>query len=417
MVIRRDRFGLAVTTDSPATAEAIDRFTGEVLSHGREAGLLLAAAEADPGCALLQAYSGALYLFLQTAEGAAKAAPFLERARTLARGASERERLTVAALDAWGAGATDRALHLHRTIARRWPRDLLNLKLAQIHQLNRGDRAGMRELAEAALPHNWRTSYAWGMLAFALEQAGALDAAEDAGRRAVAMNPDDPWAQHAVAHVLEARGDPAAGLAFVEPLSGTWERCSSFMYTHNWWHTALFRLELDEQAAALALFDGRVWGVRKTHVQDQVNAVSLLSRLELRGVDVGGRWADVADHVRPRIHDRQNGFLDLHYLYALARAGDGEAVACLLAGMEGFAATGPASCRPVWHEVAVPAARALAAHAAGRFAEAAATLGPLLPRLYLLGGSTAQQTWFHRLHHDARRRAAGAPCARPGACA
>ena len=66
----------------------------------------------------------------------------------------------------------------------------------------------MRELAEAALPHGREHSYAWGMLAFALEQAGALDAAEDAGRRAVGMNRDDPWAQHAVAHVLEARGDP-----------------------------------------------------------------------------------------------------------------------------------------------------------------------------------------------------------------
>ncbi|UEM02857.1 tetratricopeptide repeat protein [Skermanella rosea] len=417
MPIRRDRYGLDVTTEFPATVEAIDRFTGEVLSHGRDAGLLLAAAEADPGCALLQAYAGALYLFLQTSEGAVKAAPFLARARALVGGASERERLMVAALDAWGSGAADRALHLHRRIARDWPHDLLNLKLAQIHQLNRGDRAGMRELAEAALPHAWRISYAWGLLAFAMEQAGALDAAEDAGRKAVAMNPDDPWAQHAVAHVLEARGDPAAGLAFLEPLSATWERCSSFMYTHNWWHTALFRLDMDEGAAALALFDGRVWGVRKTYVQDQVNAVSLLSRLELRGIDVGGRWSDVADHVRPRVGDRQNGFLDLHYLYALARAGEEAAAASLLAGIEAFARSGPAPCRPVWGEVALPAARALAAHAGGRFAEAAATLGPLLPRLHLLGGSTAQQTWFTRLHQDARVRAAGDQLARTGACA
>ena len=148
------------------------------------------------------------------------------------------------------------------------------------------------------------------------------------------MNRDDPWAQHAVAHVLEARGEPAAGLEFLSALSGTWDRCSSFMYTHNWWHTALFRLDMDGAAASLALFDERVWGVRKNSVQDQVNAVSLLSRLELRDVDVGARWVDVAAHVRPRIHDRQNAFLDLHYLYALARAGEDEAVAEILTGME-----------------------------------------------------------------------------------
>jgi hypothetical protein len=224
MPTRQDRFGHPVTTAIPATVEAIDRFIWEVLSHGKEAGSLLAAAEADPDCALLQAYASALYLFLQTAEGLRKAAPFLARARTLAHGASERERLIVAALDAWGAGAPERALDLHHRIALHWPRDLLNLKLAQIHQLSRGDRAGMRELAEAALPHGREHSHTWGMLAFALEQAGALDAAEDAGRRAVGMNRHDPWAQHAVAHVLEARGDPARGLAFLAPLSGTWDR-------------------------------------------------------------------------------------------------------------------------------------------------------------------------------------------------
>src|SRR3954462_2591717 len=138
MPTRYDRFGHPVTTAIPATVEAIDCFIREVLSHGKEAGALLAAAEADPDCALLQAYAGALYLFLQTAEGVAKAAPFLERARTLTRRASEREALMVAALDAWGAGAADWALDLHRRIALHWPRDLLNLKLAQIHQLNRG---------------------------------------------------------------------------------------------------------------------------------------------------------------------------------------------------------------------------------------------------------------------------------------
>jgi tetratricopeptide (TPR) repeat protein len=417
MPIRHDRFGHAVTTAMPATVEAIDRFTLEVLSHGKEAGALLAAAEADPGCVLAQAYAGTLYLFLQTAEGLDKAAPYLTRARGLVHGATERERLTVAALDAWGAGRPERALDLHRRIALGWPRDLLNLKLAQIHQLNRGDRAGMRELAEAALPHGREHSYAWGMLAFALEQAGALDAAEDAGRRAVDMNHDDPWAQHAVAHVLEARGDPEHGLAFLAPLSRTWDRCSSFMYTHNWWHAALFRLDMDDAAASLALFDTRVWGVRKTYVQDQVNAVSLLSRLELRGVDVGGRWTDVAAHVLPRIHDRQNAFLDLHYLYALARAGEIEAVTGMLAEMETYAETAPSPSRPIWSEVAVPAARALKAHARGRFVEAAAALAPVLPRMFLLGGSTAQQTWFQQLHRDSRLRAERDPVVRPGICA
>jgi len=48
----------------------------------------------------------------------------------------------------------------------------------------------------------------------------------------------------------------------------------------------------------------------------------------------------------------------------------------------------------------------------GRFAEAAAILGPVLARMFLLGGSTAQQSWFQHLHHDARSWAAGDPATR-----
>ena len=41
----------------------------------------------------------------------------------------------------------------------------------------------------------------------------------------------------------------------------------------------------------------------KEYPQDQINAVSLLARLELAGVDVGPRWADVADHLALRLAD------------------------------------------------------------------------------------------------------------------
>lgn len=208
------------------------------------------------------------------------------------------------------------------------------------------------------------------------------------------MNPDDPWAQHAVAHVFEARGQWREGIEWLGARSDSWERCSSFMLTHNWWHLALFHLARGEAEQALALFDARVWGVRKTYVQDQVNAVSLLARLEHAGVDVGARWLDVAAHVRPRIFDRQNPFLDLHFGYALARAGEDVAVAKLLGGIKDHAARGAA---PVWREIALPAARGIVAYARGQLREAAVWLAPLAGRLHLLGGSTAQQRWFERM--------------------
>lgn len=389
-----DRAGLPISTDRAEVVAAIERFTEELLSHGQHAAVVLEAAELDPASTLAQACAAALYLFLQTREGVQRARPWLERAHAAADRANERERRLLAALEAWSAGQPQAALAQHLEIARRWPRDLLNAKLAQIHQLGLGDRSGMRALTEALLPHNTQVSYAWGLHAFALEQAGELDAALEAGQRAVAMNADDPWAQHAVAHVLDARQQHARGLDWLLGHAPRWERCSSFMFTHNWWHVALLHLALDDGDAALDLYDQRVWGVRKTYVQDQVNAVSLLSRIEQQGVDVGPRWTELAGYVRPRIHDRQNAFLDLHFAYALARAGDDAAVSELLVGI---AEQARSSSAPAWRELALPAARGVVAHARRRLREAAQELQPLAARMHLLGGSTAQQGWFAQM--------------------
>jgi tetratricopeptide (TPR) repeat protein len=401
--VQRDRFDLAVTTGHAEVVDALDAFAVEVLSHGKGAAVILDAATLDAHAPLANAHAAALYLFLQTREGRQRAAPWLERARGAAArdGVGERERVWVEAIGAWAGGDVQAALAHHVGIARRWPGDLLNAKFAQIHQLSVGDRRGMRDLAAAVLPFHRGTSFAWGLLAFAHEQVGELDAAQAAGEHAVAMNPDDPWAQHAVAHVHEARGDAGAGIAWLAPRAASWDRCSSFMFTHNWWHLALFHLERGEAGAALALYDERVWGVRKGYVQDQVNAVSLLARLEQAGVDVGARWVDVAGHVRPRIFDRQSAFLDLHFGYALARAGEDSAVGQLIDGVVEHAAL---SATPLWREVALPALHGLVACARGQWREAAVRLGPLAGRLHRLGGSTAQQAWFERL----RRRALAA---------
>lgn len=397
--MHEDRFGLPVTAASPAVARAVADFADEVLSHGQRAAAILEAAERDPQAPLPQALAAALYLFLQTADGVQRARPWLARAHAAASGANEREALLIEAFDAWAGGRPEQALALHREIARRWPRDLLNAKLAQVHQLNLGDRAGMVALSSATLRAAPDIGFAWGLHAFALEQAGEPDAALLIGERAVAMQRDDPWAQHAVAHVHEARGDAAAGIAWLAPLAPTWARCSSFMLTHQWWHLALFHLARGEAERALALYDERVWGVRKAYVQDQVNAVSLLARLEALGVDGGARWQDLAAHVRPRIHDRQNAFLDLHFAYALARAGDDAAVAELLAGI---AAQANCSSAPAWRELALPAARGVVAHARRRWHEAQRELQPLMARLHLIGGSTAQQGWFRQMLEPAR---------------
>lgn len=295
-------------------------------------------------------------------------------------------------------------LETHEELARRFPRDIAAVKLGQYHSFNLGDAPGLLRLAERAFDANADNPFMHGMLSFGYEECHLLDAAERAARTALERQRHDPWAQHTLAHVLETNGRFAEGVQVMTGYADTWSDLNSFMLTHNWWHTALFLMDADRLDDALALFDRHVWGVWKAYSQDQVGAASLLMRLELRGVDVGDRWADVADHCAVRVDDHVSPFLDLQYLLALARAGRPEA-ATLMASLERFAKTAPAWSRGVWQAVAVPAGRAILAFANRDWRTAADLLRPVLPRLIEIGGSHAQRDLFVQLYLHALIRA------------
>jgi len=195
-------------------------------------------------------------------------------------------------------------------------------------------------------------------------------------------------------------GRVAEGRRFLEQVSECWTGLNSFMESHNWWHLALFMIEQDAHAQALDLYDRHVWGVCKPYSQDQIGAVSLLARLELAGVDVGNRWDDVSAWLVARTHDQVQPFLDMQYLYGLARGGHREADE-LLRQVEAFAPVAPLITRGAWQRVAVPACRGLLAHARGQYSHAVDELGIALPRLLEIGGSHAQRDLFEQLYIDA----------------
>lgn len=398
-----DCFGNAATLDGDTSLAALNDFAlGFIASEARAVNILGAAAD-DPS-PIVQACAAAVHMFAESADAPSNARPFLDRALAGEQRCSPRERRFMHAVAAWVEGDIPRAIALHEEQAREFPRDLASLKLGQYHLFNRGDSPGMLRIALAALPASGDVPYLHGMLAFAWEQCHLLREAEAAATKAVAMTRKEPWAHHALAHVMLTQGRIREGQAFLQDVSDTWTGLNSFMLTHNWWHQALFALELDDHAQVLQLYDRRVWGVAKEYSQDQVNAVSLLARLELAGVDVGERWQDVADYLAPRLHDHVLPFLDMQYLYGLARAGRPEADT-LMRNIESHAAKAPGHSRPAWQRVCVPASRGLLAHARGDYARAIDELGQALPRLLEIGGSHAQRDLFAQVWLDSMMRA------------
>ena len=113
----------------------------------------------------------------------------------------------------------------------------------------------------------------------------------------------------------------------------------------------------------------------------------------------------MADHLALRLADHVLPFLDLQYLYGLARAGRMEAARTLQNNLTAHAATRTeAHERTVWQQVCVPAAHGLLAHAQGDWATAVEKLGVALPRLVEIGGSHAQRDLFHQIWLDALQR-------------
>lgn len=396
----RDGTGYAASGD-PASMAALDAFAEDFLGYRAEIGRIVAAADADPSCALAHAWAASLWMLTETQKGRARAGRYLARAEAAA--ATERERLAVAHARAWAEGDSATALAVCEQSARAFPRDLVAVKFGTYHALNRGDSLALLRLPALAANANRSVAYLHGMLAFGHEQCHALAEAETSARRAMDLRADEAWAHHALAHVLLTTDRAEEGIETFRALAPTWEGRNPFIVTHNWWHYCLFLLDRDRTEEALALYDARVWALEKSWGQIQAGAVALLARLELLGVAVGDRWGALAPHLATPQQRHVEPFIDLHLVYGLARAAHPETEA-VLDGIATTASTAHSATRAAWAEVALPAARALAAHARGDVEACVRDLSPTLPRMHEIGGSHAQRDLFDQILIDALLR-------------
>jgi len=228
-----------------------------------------------------------------------------------------------------------------------------------------------------------------GMHAFGLEEMGDYGPAEVAGRRAVELEPRDGWAQHAVAHVLEMQGRTGDGVAWMRASPDAWSR-DSFFAVHNWWHLALYHLDRGEMEEVLRLFDGPIFGARSAVAMDLLDAAALLWRLHLRGVDVGDRWAAVADNWQAFASAGNYAFNDAHAVMAFVGAGRPEKIAEVMEAQD-RAMAGAGDNARFTSEVGRPVVLGLKAFGKGDYAGCIAAIQPVIPIANRFGGSHAQR--------------------------
>jgi hypothetical protein len=319
------------------------------------------------------------------------------RIALLHRGGTPREELLVRALELWCARDPVGAVSALDAAQEADPLDLLSMKLAHAISFLLGRTAAMRESLERVLPA-WEASGADGLgsvlgcHAFTLHELGDDERAEEIGLRAVALDPGDPWAVHAVAHVHHSRGHAEEGLAWLDAQSACLEGANNFG-AHLEWHRALFLLRVGRADEALALHDQRVVGQPPGDYRDLVNSATLLFRIERAGLSAGDRWDALADVAASRLGDHASAFADVHHVLVLGAAGRHVEAERFIDAMRDRSSSVDGSEATTSLEVGLPIARAIAS-AKSDPRLACELLARHAPDLARLGGSRAQREIF-----------------------
>ena len=414
--MHRDARGLGLSTDSAQAALLFDRAVEHYLKyHVDTMSLVNGALSADPDFVMGHCIKG--YLMLGGADPAHRSAiaSCLAAAQAGAGVATRREQRHVAALSAWLRGAMGEAFAIWRQLLDADPTDLLALRISDTTHFRFG-------LTQAVLEQADRLAPAWSpelpgydcfqsVWAFAHEEAGDTAGAEQAIDSAYERDPTNFFAHHVKAHILETDSRPREGSDWLAEQIAHWPIGNNLVH-HLWWHRALMQLELGERDAVLASYDANIRNLNAPMTKaspgqfnDLQNATALLWRLEQLGLDVGGRWDELADKAEARIGDSAYLLLPPHLMLALAATGRDEAAGRFLAALREQAKD---PCK--WEaaaigDVVVPVCEAGLAHRRGQHAQVVALLEPRLEQIRLLGGSNAQRDLFRQILTDSAMKA------------
>lgn len=308
--------------------------------------------------------------------------------------ANDRERGHLEAIRLWVNGDFFGAVQAWEKVLVSWPLDLFALELVHLSDVLLGDVVGQRDVV-ARVFNIWDETlpgyeFVLGFYAFGLEENRDFMLAEEMGRQALALRPDNPYAVHAVSHVMEMSGRQAGGIHFMRQYEDRWG--TSNFANHLWWHTSLFHLDIEEIPQALKIFDAHLSSEGKGGDRyEELDAAALLWRLKLVGVDVGSRWRHLADKWEPAAQDTLYAFNDVHAMMAYAADDRKEAQKALLSANERYVANASDANAAMSREIGMPFCLAIQDFQAGNYGTCVDRLLPVRYMTHRLGGSFAQR--------------------------
>ncbi|MEM7524761.1 MAG: tetratricopeptide repeat protein [Pseudomonadota bacterium] len=308
--------------------------------------------------------------------------------------ANDRERGHLAAVRDWVKGDFFGAVQKWEAVLVTYPMDLFALELIHYTDVLLGDVVGQRDVV-ARVFHLWDESvpgyeFVLGFYSFGLEENRDFALAEEMGRKALAIRPDNPYAVHAVSHVMEMSGRQQGGIRFMKENEDRWG--TSNFANHLWWHTSLFHLDVENNDEVLSIYDAHLNSQGKAHDKyEELDAAALLWRLNLVGEDVGDRWSHLADKWEPSAQDTLYAFNDVHAMMAFVADDRSDAQNALLTANERYVESASDANVAMSREIGIPFCLGIQNFRKENYGACVDHLLPVRYMTHRLGGSFAQR--------------------------
>jgi tetratricopeptide (TPR) repeat protein len=383
---------LQITAGSEAEIEAHRRFLHAFLRLSDDALEVFNDVANYPFCPMLQIDAALLGLYGLTRKGAERAQRHLDIA-PLEKG-NPREWSFFKAISQMASRQYDAALTLLEEHMRRWPDDLMGLKVAEFAFYLTGQQYQAHRflrLTTSLLDHYQESAPFWAMHSFALELTGQYDVAEEVAMRSLELEAGNPWAHHTLTHVCIETGQIDRGIELLEGFAPALNSFGRFARSHSLWHLALLYRENLDFAAVSDVINRASWLEDDRIVSEEVDASSLLWRLDMEGQEIQDHWNRLARTIGSDASFVTTPFVATQLVYALKRGGSEEPLANALDQIG-------RTTSPRWNEIGRPLVYAAVACAEGHWIQAATLLDPIMDRVGWAGGSDAQVDLFREVY-------------------
>ncbi|VBB34449.1 unnamed protein product, partial [Acanthocheilonema viteae] len=172
----------------------------------------------------------------------------------------------------------------------------------------------------------------------------------------------------------------------------------SLLACHNYWHIALYYIELGKYDEALSYYTREIEErIKSGAMLDIVDASSILLRFHMEGISVDNRWKSLLPIIKPHISDHILAFNDAHIRMVIEGCNDSTIRKNHCDSITSFIDNNSGDNNERTRNLGKLICDAITSYYNGDYHKVVQTLAPIRHNVYNIGGSNAQRDIFTQL--------------------